>query len=384
MTTPSLPPTLDTLETPCLLLDETRMTRNIQRLNALMAGHGVQLRPHLKTPKSIDVARRVMTSPQGPAAVSTLQEAEQFAAAGVTDLLYAVGVSPSKLDRVLALRAKGVDLTVVVDSIEAARAVAARAAMAGSPIPTLIEIDCDGHRAGVQPGNHDHLLAVANVLHDAGCLRGVMTHAGESYGCRSVDAIADMAEQERWAAVSCAETIRHAGMPCPVVSIGSTPTAHFARNLDGVTEVRAGVYVFFDLVMAGLGVCSVEDIATTVLTTVIGHQADKGWILVDAGWMAMSRDRGTAKQPVDQLYGLVCDADGRVYPDLLLAETNQEQGIITLRPGSGASLPDLPLGTKLRIVPNHACATCAQHEAYQVVRPGEPGVVARWERFRGW
>lgn len=381
---PPLPPALDSLETPCLLLDETRMTRNIQRLNALMAGHGVQLRPHLKTPKSIDVARRVMTGPQGPAAVSTLQEAEQFAAAGVTDLLYAVGVSPAKLDRVLALREKGVDLTVVVDSIEAAQAVAARAAAAGSPIPTLIEIDCDGHRAGVQPGNHEHLLAVANVLHAAGCLRGVMTHAGESYGCRSVEAIADMAEQERWAAVSCAQTIRLAGLPCPVVSVGSTPTAHFARNLDGVTEVRAGVYVFFDLVMAGLGVCSVDDIAATVLTTVIGHQADKGWILVDAGWMAMSRDRGTAKQPVDQLYGLVCDVAGKVYPDLLLAETNQEQGIITLRPGSGASLPDLPLGTKLRIVPNHACATCAQHEAYQVVRPGEPGVVARWERFRGW
>ncbi|NMK44633.1 DSD1 family PLP-dependent enzyme [Achromobacter sp. Bel] len=379
------PPTsLDSLDTPCLLLDETRMMRNIQRLNALMAGHGVQLRPHLKTPKSIDVARRVMASPQGPAAVSTLQEAEQFAAAGVTDLLYAVGVSPSKLDRVLALREKGVDLTVVVDSVEAAQAVAARATATGGPVPTLIEIDCDGHRAGVQPGDHGHLLSIARVLHAAGCLRGVMTHAGESYGCRSAEAIADMAEQERWAAVSCAEAIRQAGLPCPVVSVGSTPTAHFARHLDGVTEVRAGVYVFFDLVMAGLGVCTVDDIAATVLTTVIGHQADKGWILVDAGWMAMSRDRGTAKQPVDQLYGLVCDIDGEVYPDLLLAETNQEQGIITLRAGSDARLPDLPLGTKLRIMPNHACATCAQHDAYQVVRLGEPGVVARWERFRGW
>ncbi|WMD21396.1 DSD1 family PLP-dependent enzyme [Achromobacter seleniivolatilans] len=384
MTLASTPATLNTLETPCLLLDETRMMRNIERLNGLMASHGVQLRPHLKTPKSIEVARRVMTHPNGPAAVSTLQEAEQFAAAGVTDLLYAVGVSPAKLDRVLALRQRGVDLTVVVDSIEAARAVSTRALAAGADVPALIEIDCDGHRAGVQPGNHEQLLAVARVLHEAGCLRGVMTHAGESYGCRSVEAIADMAEQERWAAVSCAEAIRKAGLPCPVVSVGSTPTAHFARNLDGVTEVRAGVYVFFDLVMAGLGVCSVDDIAATVLTTVIGHQADKGWILVDAGWMAMSRDRGTAKQPVDQLYGLVCDVNGKVYPDLLLAETNQEQGIITLRAGSSATLPDLPLGTKLRIVPNHACATCAQHEAYEVVRPGEPEVVAHWERFRGW
>lgn len=376
--------TLDTLETPCLLLDETRMTRNIQRLNALMAGHGVQLRPHLKTPKSIDVARRVMSSPQGPAAVSTLQEAEQFAAAGVTDLLYAVGIAPAKLDRVLALRQRGVDLTVVVDSLDAARAVADRAKAAGQVIPALIEIDCDGHRAGVQPGNTEHLLAIANVLHGASCLRGVMTHAGESYGCRSLEAIADMAEQERAAAVGCADAIRQAGLPCPVVSVGSTPTAHFARHLEGVTEVRAGVYVFFDLVMAGLGVCAVDDIAATVLTTVIGHQPDKGWILVDAGWMAMSRDRGTAKQPVDQLYGLVCDAEGKPYPDLLLAETNQEQGIVKLRAGSQASLPELPLGTKLRIVPNHACATCAQHDAYEVVHSGSPAVVAHWERFRGW
>ena len=377
--------TLDTLETPCLVLDESRMTRNINRLNGLMAAHGVRLRPHLKTPKSIEVARRVMSTPQGPAAVSTLQEAEQFAAAGVTDLLYAVGVSPAKLERVLALRQRGVDLTVVVDSIEAARAVSARAKAAGDAIPALIEIDCDGHRAGVQPGDTKHLLAIARVLHDEGaCLRGVMTHAGESYGCRSLEAIADMAEQERAAAVGCAQAIRAAGLPCPVVSVGSTPTAHFARSLEGVTEVRAGVYVFFDLVMAGLGVCNVDDIAATVLTTVIGHQPDKGWILVDAGWMAMSRDRGTAKQPVDQLYGLVCDVDGKVYPDVLLAETNQEQGIIKLRPGSSAVLPDLPIGAKLRIVPNHACATCAQHDAYEVVRPGATEVVAHWERFRGW
>lgn len=378
------PVTLDTLDTPCLVLDETRMTRNIDRLNGLMAGHGVQLRPHLKTPKSIEVARRVMASPQGPAAVSTLQEAEQFAAAGVTDLLYAVGVAPAKLDRVLALRGRDVNLTVVVDSIQAALAVAERARQEGADIPALIEIDCDGHRAGVQPGHTDQLLAIARVLHGAGCLQGVMTHAGESYGCRSLEAIAAMAEQERLAAVTCADAIRAAGLPCPVVSVGSTPTAHFARNLDGVTEVRAGVYVFFDLVMAGLGVCSVDDIAATVLTTVIGHQPDKGWILVDAGWMAMSRDRGTAKQPVDQLYGLVCDADGKVYPDLLLAETNQEQGIIKLRTGSGAALPDLPLGTKLRIVPNHACATCAQHDAYEVLHSGSRDIVAHWERFRGW
>jgi len=376
--------TLDQLDTPCLILDETRMTRNIERLAAIMRAHGVGLRPHLKTPKSIEVAHRVMSGPRGPAAVSTLQEAEQFAAAGITDLLYAVGVTPAKLDRVLALRRAGADLTVVVDNPEAAGALARRAAQEGEAIPALIEIDCDGHRAGVQPQDTAALLEIGRILHGAGCLRGVMTHAGESYGCRSLDAIAAMAEQERRAAVDCARSLRAAGLPCPVVSVGSTPTAHFARSLEGVTEVRAGVYVFFDLVMAGLGVCGVQDIAATVLTTVIGHQREKGWILVDAGWMAMSRDRGTASQPVDQAYGLVCDIDGEVLPDLLLAETNQEQGIIRLRPGSRRALPDLPIGARLRIMPNHACATCAQHDAYEVVRAGSRAVVARWSRFRGW
>ena len=155
-----------------------------------------------------------------------------------------------------------------------------------------------------------------------------------------------------------------------MVSVGSTPTAHFAEKLDGVTEVRAGVFVFFDLVMAGIGVCRVEDIALSVLATVNGHRADKGWTLIDAGWMAMSRDRGTAKQPLDQGYGLVCDLDGRPIPDLIVVDTHQEHGVIAHR--SGGKAPALPVGTRLRILPNHACATGAQHEGYNVVE-GEQG-----------
>ncbi|MCA0273818.1 MAG: DSD1 family PLP-dependent enzyme, partial [Proteobacteria bacterium] len=164
---------------------------------------------------------------------------------------------------------------------------------------------------------------------------------------------------------------------------GSTPTAHAARNLDGVTELRAGVYVFFDLVMAGIGVCRPDDIALSVLTAVIGHQRAKGWILVDAGWMALSRDCGTAAQAVDQGYGLVCDAEGRIIPDLIVTVANQEHGIIARRPGSMAVLPDLPLGMLLRILPNHACATAAQHSSYNVI-PAEGGPLKVWDRFSGW
>jgi D-serine deaminase-like pyridoxal phosphate-dependent protein/microcystin degradation protein MlrC len=377
--------TLQALDTPCLLLDETRMSANIGQMKSRMARLGVTLRPHLKTPKSVEVARLAMESPRGPAAVSTLQEAEQFARAGVQDILYAVGVSASKLDRVVALRRQGTDLTVVVDSVEGARAVAAHSSRAGERIPALIEVDTDGHRAGVRPDQTELLRAIGHALHDGGAeLRGVMTHAGESYNSSDLAAIRAMAEQERSGAVRAAESLRADGLPCPVVSVGSTPTAVYAENLDGVTEVRAGVFVFFDLFMAGLGVCRQDDIALSVLTTVIGHQPDKGWILVDAGWMAMSRDRGTAKQAVDQYYGVVCDVQGRPYADLVMKDTNQEQGILAIRPGSGSALPDIPLGARLRILPNHACATGAQHEAYQVVRGESPEVVAVWPRFRGW
>jgi len=375
---------LETLATPCLILDRDRMDRNVARLRARLQQLGPNLRPHLKTVKSVDAARWVMSTQAGPATVSTLKEAEEFAAAGVTDITYAVGIAPDKLERVLALRAAGVDLAVTLDTVAQAVAVAEASRRSGDAIPALIEIDCDGHRSGVLPGDRIRLLAIAEALEVGGTLRGVLTHAGDSYGARGAEALRACAEGERASAVKAAAILREAGHDCPVVSVGSTPTAHFAKNLDSVTEVRAGVFVFFDLVMAGIGVCQIDDIAVSVLATVIGHQPEKGWILVDAGWMAMSRDRGTSKQSVDQGYGLVCDIDGAPLADLIMVDANQEHGILALRPGSDATLPDLPIGTRLRILPNHACATGAQHDCYHVVTSGSRSIKAVWPRFRGW
>ena len=376
--------TLADLDTPCLVLDPRRMQANVSHLKARLQSFGVPLRPHLKTVKSVDIARRVLSGPTGPAAVSTLREAEVFLDAGVTDILYAVGIAPQKLDRVTALRRRGADLCVILDSAEQARAVAEASRRSGDPIAALIEIDCDGHRAGVRVED-PLLLEIGRTLHEGGAeLRGVMTHAGESYACRSVEALEQAAENERAAAVRGAERLRKAGLPCAMVSVGSTPTAHFARSLHGVTEVRAGAFVLFDLVMAGIGVCPIENIALSVLTTVIGGRADRGWIFVDAGWMALSRDRGTAKQVRDQGYGLVCDLDGRPYPDLIVVEANQEHGIIAVRPGAAAILPELTIGARLRILPNHACATGAQHDRYHVLSETARHVETEWERFRGW
>jgi D-serine deaminase-like pyridoxal phosphate-dependent protein len=313
-----------------------------------------------------------------------LKEAEYFFSNGVRDILYAVGIAPNKVQHIAELRRKGADVTVILDSVEAANIVAAKGEELGVEFPALIEIDSDGHRSGIKPGDST-LLDIGARLHerDGTRLRGVLTHAGDSYNCSSIDKIRALAERERAAVVQCAEALKGAGLPCPVISVGSTPTATFAERLDGVTEVRAGVFMFFDLVMAGLGVCTLDDIAVSVMTSVIGHQPDRNWIITDAGWMALSRDRGTAKQRIDQGYGVVCDLAGRPIDDLIVAETNQEHGIVADRRGRPLDLARFPVGMLLRVLPNHACATAAQYSQYHVVA-GEPVVEAVWPRFSGW
>jgi D-serine deaminase-like pyridoxal phosphate-dependent protein len=248
----------------------------------------------------------------------------------------------------------------------------------------MIEIDSDGHRSGVKPED-DLLIEIGNLLQRGGAaLKGVMTHAGSSYDLNTPAALQRLAEQERRLCVRAAERLRAAGLPCPDVSVGSTPTALSALSLAGVTEVRAGVYVFFDLVMANVGVCSPQDVALSVLTTVIGHQAEKGWAIVDAGWMAMSRDRGTQKQAIDYGYGAVCDITGDLIDGYIMSAANQEHGILSRRAGivDRDIAQRFPVGMRLRILPNHACATGAQFPEYQVVNGS--GAVQAWPRFYGW
>ncbi|MCR8725736.1 alanine racemase [Frigidibacter sp. ROC022] len=376
--------TLTSRQTPFLALDLVQMKANVAALRARLDGLGVPLRPHLKTVKCIEAARHILAAPEGPATVSTLQEAEAFAGAGLRDMIYTVGIAPGKLDRVIALRRAGVDIAVILDSLAQAQAVAGASRRAGLEIPALIEIDSDGARAGIRADN-PLLTEIGGILHRDGAeLRGVLTHAGASYACFTPEAHRAMAETERRSAVTAAEHLRTAGLPCPVVSVGSSPTAHTATDLSGVTEVRAGVFTLFDLMMVGLGICDIEDIAASVIATVIGHQPDRDWIVTDAGYMALSRDDGTASHPVHNGFGLVCDLDGRPYPDLIVRSTNQEHGILTLRPGSPATLPALELGARVRILPIHACATVAMHPNFAVLEPGTDRIAEYWPIMRGW
>ena len=372
------------LETPALLLDKSKLETNIERIHERLHNLGVNLRPHGKTAKNIDVIRMALKGQTGGITVSTLKEAEYYLAHGITDIIYAVGIAPVKLDRVAGLIRQGANLTLLLDSKEQVGFVAEKGREHGLTIPALIELDCDGHRSGLR-ADDPLLLDTGRLMQreEGIALAGVLTHAGESYQCKTTREIQAMAETERSVAVGCAEQLRRHGLPCPIVSVGSTPTAMYAQDLTGVTEVRAGVFMFHDLVMAGLQVCDVNDIAISVLTSVIGHQKHKDWVITDAGWMALSRDRGTASQEVDQGSGLVCSLAGEPLHDMIISDTNQEHGIASSRSLQPLPWEDFAIGSLLRILPNHACATAAMFDRYYVVDGGED-VIDIWPRVNGW
>jgi len=179
--------------------------------------------------------------------------------------------------------------------------------------------------------------------------------------------------------VRAAERLRAAGRDAPIVSVGSSPTAMHAGSLAGVTEMRAGVYMFGDLFQAEIGTHGMADIAVTVLASVIGRRP--GRILVDAGGLALSKDRSTQATRHDYGYGLALDIDGnRGLGHAVVRSAYQEHGVIELDPDYPV---DLPIGAKLRIAPNHTCMTAAAHDRYFIV-DGEQDVAAIWHRVKGW
>jgi D-serine deaminase-like pyridoxal phosphate-dependent protein len=363
---------LSDLPTPCLVLDRQKLMRNIRGMAGNLARHKVPLRPHMKTAKSIDVARLVLNGQPGGITVSTLAEAEYFASHGVVDILYAVGIVPAKLDQVARLNAAGANITVITDDPDVADAIAAHPA----DIKALIEIDCGEQRGGVLVAE-DLISEIADRLGPH--LIGVMTHAGHAYQGGSVPAITQIAELERHHVVYAAQRLRNECHVISVVSAGSSPTGRHAETLNGLTEFRAGVYMFGDLFQAEIETHARDSIALTVLTSVIGHHP--GRLLIDAGALALSKDRSTESAPIDYGYGLVQDVSGEPIPgDVIVRRAYQEHGVIQPDPDQTFAPP---VGTRLRVLPNHACLTAAAHDRYHVVDGGTE-VIAVWPRMNGW
>src|ERR1044072_4948766 len=213
---------LTELETPALVLDRSKLDRNLERMSAHIRGLGGVLRPHVKTAKSIDVVRRALRDTPGGITVSTLKEAEYFLAHGIRDIIYAVGIAPAKFAHVFALLSNGASLKVIADNADAVRQLAEAARAANVQVPVLIELDVDGHRSGVSPESQLLLDLGRALTSSAGVtLAGVLTHAGDSYNCRGADALAQFAERERAGAVEAAQRLRAAGDAGRSVGVGS-------------------------------------------------------------------------------------------------------------------------------------------------------------------
>lgn len=375
---------LNNLYTPCLVVEKSKLMTNLNRMRVQAETLGVTLRPHVKTCKSPQVILLGTGGEPCPITVSTLREAEYFAEAGFTDIIYAVSIVPKKLERAKAIMDRGVDLKLILDDANVARAVGEYGIMHDCTFNVMIEIDVDMHRAGLSP-DAPEVIEIAKILHEekGANMAGVLTHAGESYECETKHALIDAAESERANIARAAGNIITAGYPCEIVSCGSTPTATYARDLRDVTELRAGVYVFQDAFQAGRGCSTNNDIALSVLCTVISHKNNQNRIITDAGGMALSKDQSTRGTDFDCGYGIVCDIDGNIIPNLIVTGANQEHGIITTKDGSDFDFAAYPIGTRLRILPNHACMTAAAFDKYNVV-DNSRDVTENWQRCSGW
>jgi len=371
---------LSTLPTPSLVLDLARVRRNARRIGDLVARAGVRLRPHVKTHKCVELARLQTAGQFGGITVSTLGEARAFGAAGFRDQTYAVPIEPGKFAAVMDLHVRGIDLAVITDDPDVPAALDAVATRHGVRVPVFLEVDCGDGRSGLAPG--DPLAdAVCRAIAGAAHLRfaGLLTHAGHAYDARDPGARARLAAEECAALVALAERLRASGLDVPTLSVGSTPTVTAAPDWDGITEARPGNYLLFDAFQATLGTCTTDDCALTVLAAVVSRSRARRAVIVDAGAIALSKDRGPAAWDTAAGYGRVLDLEGRDL-GLRVQNVSQEHGEIGDVPAP--VLDRLPVGTRVRVLANHSCLTAAQHDRFHVLDTG--AIVNHWAIHRGW
>lgn len=332
------------LDTPAVLVDLDVLERNVARMAAFAAEHGIGLRPHAKSHKTLEIAERQRSAGARGFTVAKLDEADAYLAAGFDDLLIAneiVGID--KWQRLAAMQRRG-SVIAGVDSVQAAAGMADVARQVGVTVPVVIEVDCGLRRAGVPPGQAALELAKEIATMSGLNLRGLFTHAGHAYGAESPAAVARIGRDEGAVLVETANLLRANGVACELVSVGSTPTARHAGAVPGVTEFRPGNYVFYDRMQVALGAAEVGDCALSVLARVISRP-DPRRVVIDAGSKTFALDRGA--HGTDALPGFGEAPAQR----LVLERLSEEHGILSL----AADGQSVEIGDRLRFVPNHAC-----------------------------
>jgi D-serine deaminase-like pyridoxal phosphate-dependent protein len=339
------------LDTPAMLVDLDIVDANIAQMAAFAERSGLRLRPHFKTHKSIELARRQLAAGAAGLCVATVTEAEVLATAGLTDITLAYPVTGSRKLARLADVCRGADLTLAADSAEIVDGYQELATSAGRTLNVLVEVDTGMHRVGAAP---DAVLDLARHISKSPALRfgGILTHAGHAHDVAGQLGIERVARQEAAVMGDIRADLERAGHDVPVVSAGSSLTARYLRADDGITEIRPGTYIYNDLRTLGCWSCTAEEIAATMLATVVS--ADGTRVTVDAG-------NKTLTATTDQEFG-AGHLLGR--PDSAFTRVSEEHGVLAV-PGP----PALHVGDRVRILPIHACVwSDLQPEVYGIRR----------------
>ena len=370
---------LESIKTPALVLDVARVKRNAQRMSERINEFGADLRPHVKTHKSIEVARIQTAGHSGAVTVSTLAEARAFSAHGFSKITYAIPIEPGKFDEAIEI-SRNCELSLITDDLDIPIQLNRAARTQNVNLNLFLKVDSGYHRCGVEPTTRE-ALEIPRKIADASNLRfaGILTHAGHSYRCQSKTELLELAKHERDLMTDFAANLRKDLGEVPIVSIGSTPTITSVDHLDGVNEVRPGNYIFYDAFQATLGSCSFDDCALTVLAAVDHRDATRQKVIIDAGAIALSKDRGPVDINPKCGYGRVQDLEGNDLK-VTVKEMTQEHGILFVE--DPRVFERLKVGTRVRVLANHSCLTAAQHSYYNVL-DGET-IVDQWKIHSGW
>lgn len=364
--------TVDQLETPQVLIDRERLLANIDRVQKIADRNRVRLRPHIKTHKCIQLAELQLARGAVGITVSKPEEAlvfiEHADLASVT-VAYPL-IAPQKIERLIAAAAeRGLEVRVVVDSELALNTAAAAARAFGGKLPVFLEIDVGLHRCGLEESD-PRLLQLAQQIVAAPNLQfaGILSHAGHAYGAR------DRAEVARVAAAECATlnrvaaTLRANRFDVLEVSVGSTPTVLASETFDGVTEIRPGNYVFLDATAVRLGIAQLEDVALSVLATIVSANS-RFWI-IDAGSKILSSDLGAHGSSGNSGYGIALPLHNSSATPLKVSRLSEEHGWI-----ARTNAP-LRIGDRIRLVPNHSCPVANLVDQLTVVSGND--VIDQW------
>lgn len=345
------------LQTPAAIVDLDIMEANISAMAARLKARGIEHRPHIKAHKSIAIARAQVRAGASGITVAKLSEAEVFASAGIGPILIAYSiVGADKLDRLASLHAQA-DILVTVDSLECARGLSAVGAKVGKPVRALVEIDGGLHRGGLEAGKAATDFALS--LRDLPGLEvtGIMGYFGLVYDRKDPADFASAIREESRIMKETARLFREAGIKADIVSSGTSPAALLCECLDGITEVRAGNYVFFDVSSVVAGLAREENCALRVIATVVSSPLP-GYATIDAGTKTMTSDGAHNRGG----FGIVVG-----HPEVTVAGLNEEHGLLRFDPEKAR----LKIGDRVEIIPNHSCVIPNLNDRIAGVRKGK-------------